>query len=72
MSKSFFFASANQPFCIFLPVPVILFHDCSLSITLRVANAAVGPIRSVQKVLLINVDCAASITDFLPTTAVSA
>ena len=40
--------------------------------TSSVFNAADGPIRSVQNVLLMKVDCAASITERLPIVAVIA
>jgi glyceraldehyde-3-phosphate dehydrogenase (NADP+) len=43
-------------------VRVIVSHDLIRSITSKVLSAALGPIRSVQNVLLMNVDCAASIT----------
>ena len=44
-------------------------QDLTRSMTFNVANAAVGPIRSVQNVLLIQVLCAAFITSLRPTTA---
>ena len=52
-----------------LPISVIISQDLTRSISLRVAHAAVGPIRSVQNVEEIQVFCAASIISFVPTTA---
>lgn len=45
--------------------------DLTRSMTSKVLRAAVGPIRSVQKVLLIKVVCAASMTSRLPMVAVT-
>ena len=47
-------------------------QDLTFSITSKVFSAAVGPILSVQKVLLINVSWTLDITSLIPTTAVSA
>ena len=54
------------------PVEVIFSQDFSLFITFNVARAALEPILSVQKVLLMNDFSAARITSFFPKTAVIA
>ena len=56
--KSYFFPKLLSLCLKFFPFFEIISHDFILCIISRVLSAAVGPTLSVQKVLLINVDCA--------------